>query len=71
MRLLAPAITIALFAFAGAAQNNCRRARLDLHAGGRVVTDFNLSTDIANAVALQADGKRGRGRYLHQQRLFR
>ena len=57
MRLLAPAITIALFAFAGAAQAAAGGLDSTFGAGGRVVTDFNLSTDIANAVALQADGK--------------
>jgi len=62
MRLLASAVTLALFALAGVAFAGLAHAApggLDpsFGTGGRVVTDFNLSTDIANAVALQADGK--------------
>ena len=30
---------------------------------GKVLTDFDHSTDIANAVAIQADGKLSRGRH--------
>jgi uncharacterized delta-60 repeat protein len=57
MRLLAPAITATLFALAGTAHAAAGSLDPAFGAGGRVVTDFNLSTDIANAVALQADGK--------------
>ena len=57
MRLLAPAVALALFALANAAHAAPGGLDPSFGTGGRVVTDFNLSTDIANAVALQADGK--------------
>jgi uncharacterized delta-60 repeat protein len=57
LRLLASAAGAALLAFAGVAHGAPGGLDPSFGAGGRVVTDFNLSTDIANAVALQADGK--------------
>ncbi|MFT3896268.1 MAG: delta-60 repeat domain-containing protein [Thermomonas sp.] len=57
MRLHASALAVALTAFAGIAQAAPGGLDPTFGAGGRVLTDFNLSTDIANAVALQADGK--------------
>jgi uncharacterized delta-60 repeat protein len=57
MRLLAPAVTLALLALAGIAHAAPGGLDPSFGSGGRVVTDFNLSTDIANAIALQADGK--------------
>lgn len=57
MRLLATSFAVALTAFAGIAQAAPGGLDPTFGTGGRVVTDFNLSTDIANAVALQADGK--------------
>src|SRR4249919_106921 len=57
MRLLASSLAIALIASAGIAQSAPGGLDPTFGVGGRVTTDFNLSTDIANAVALQADGK--------------
>ena len=57
MRLLAPAVTLALFALANAAHAAPGDLDPSFGTGGRVVTDFNLSTDIAGAIALQPDGK--------------
>ena len=57
MRLHASALAVALTAFAGIAQASPGGLDPTFGLGGRVTTDFNLSTDIANAVALQADGK--------------
>ena len=57
MRLHASALAVALTAFAGIAQAAPGGLDPSFGFGGRVTTDFNLSTDIANAVALQADGK--------------
>ena len=57
MRLLAPAVTLALFALANTTHAAPGGLDPSFGTGGRVVTDFNLSTDIANAIALQADGK--------------
>ena len=57
MRLHATALAVALTAFAGIAQAAPGDLDPTFGLGGRVTTDFNLSTDIANAVALQADGK--------------
>ena len=57
MRLHASALAVALTAFAGIAQAAPGGLDPTFGLGGRVTTDFNLSTDIANAVALQADGK--------------
>lgn len=57
MRLLAPAVTAALFALAGVAHAAPGGLDPTFGVGGRVTTDFNLSTDWANAVARQSDGK--------------
>ena len=57
MRLLAPAITLVLFALAGGAHAAPGGLDPAFGTGGRVVTDFNLSTDIAGTIALQPDGK--------------
>jgi uncharacterized delta-60 repeat protein len=57
MRSLATAAGAALLAFAGAAHAAPGGLDPSFGLGGRVTTDFNLSTDLANAVALQADGK--------------
>lgn len=57
MRLHASAFAVALTAFAGIAQAAPGGLDPTFGLGGRVTTDFNLSTDIANAVALQPDGK--------------
>jgi uncharacterized delta-60 repeat protein len=57
MRLLASATGAALFALAGAVLAGSGDLDPSFGLGGRVLTDFNLSTDIAYAVAVQADGK--------------
>jgi uncharacterized delta-60 repeat protein len=57
MRLLASATGAALFALAGAVLAASGDLDPSFGLGGRVLTDFNLSTDIAYAVAVQADGK--------------
>jgi uncharacterized delta-60 repeat protein len=57
MRLSAPAAAAALFAFAGVALAAPGGLDPTFGSGGRALTDFNLSTDLANAVARQADGK--------------
>ena len=57
MRLPVSAAAAALLAFACAAHAASGGLDPSFGVGGRVLTDFNLSTDIANAIALQADGK--------------
>lgn len=57
MRLHASGLAVALTAFAGVAQAASGGLDPTFGLGGRVTTDFNVSTDIANAVARQADGK--------------
>lgn len=57
MRLHASALAVALTALTGIAQAAPGGLDPTFGIGGRVTTDFNLSTDIANAVAVQPDGK--------------
>lgn len=50
-------LALAAAAFAGSAHAAPGGLDPSFGLGGRVLTDFNLSTDIANAVAVQTDGK--------------